>query len=74
MKEKTPLHKYELVEKLPNGTLKFRIVKARPWIGRSSETPKVHECPHCGRSIYYRFANDGKVSIEAYLDDEPREG
>lgn len=70
MKKKTPLYKSELLETLPDGTLRYRVVKARPWIETTSETPKVHKPPHRGSKRSHFKSNSNR--IEQYLSEKGR--
>ena len=58
---------------LPDGTIRGTVVyydkKRRP-------TPPVeHICPHCGRTIFYRFdeVKESYISETSYEEDESKE-
>ena len=61
----------KLEQEFPDGTLRYRIVKVGPH-GSPYYPVKVHQCPHCGGAVYYRFETDGSVVLEAYLGDKPQ--
>jgi len=67
-----PTWKAELIETLPDGTERYKLVRTKPLnIGKGAE-PKEHECPHCGRTIYYRFDTDS-FTTESYISEHTRE-
>lgn len=66
MKKKTPPYKSELLETLPDGTLRYRVVK----VGTALETSKVHKPPHRGSKRSHFKSNSNR--IEQYLSEKGR--
>ncbi len=70
MKEKTPPYKFELLEELPDGTLKYRVVKTKCMVSKDEIPPEVHERPRRGLRKS-RFKNTS-LRIEEYLSKTDR--
>lgn len=65
MTDKPPLYKYELLEELPDGTLKYHVVKTRGTCRKDKTSPRVYKHSHHGLRRT-RFG-DVCTQIEQYL-------